>query len=186
MLSLIEHGFVWQSNPRVSNYQTKVKDSSYQFWDWKVKNHTIYRTNSDTHLIRSFQHRHLYCRKDVNTLKQIMPHVEDRPKDTSEGKSWVIFLQGTCIRKHWLLSNYRKWKWVVTGMQKTYSSSSGPKKNKQWQTCHPYTIKCSKYIMLKITSDFGMKLMTKTSLAATEVFFYHSKMSISVAETRSD
>lgn len=75
-------------------------------------------------------------------------------------------------------------------MQKTYSSSSGPNKNKQWQEAivigHPYTVKCSKYVMLKITSDFGMKHMTKTSLAVTEVFLYHSKMSISVAETRSD
>lgn len=51
---------------------------------------------------------------------------------------------------------------------------------------HPYTIKCTKYVMLKITSDFGIKHMTETSLAVTEVFFHHSKMSISVAETRSD
>lgn len=144
--------------------------------------------------MRSFKHKHLYCRKDANTLKQIMPYVEDRPKDTSEDKVWVIFLQGICIREHWLLWNYRKWKWkwkwVVTGMQKTYSNSSGPNKNKQWQEAividHPYTIKCTKCIMLKITSDFGMKHITKTSLAVTEVFLYHSKMSISVAETTND
>lgn len=27
-----------------------------------------------------------------------MPYVKDRPKDTSEYKGWVIFLQGICIR----------------------------------------------------------------------------------------
>lgn len=59
---------------------------------------------------------------------------------------------------------------------KNLLNSSGPNKNKQWQEAivigHPYTIKCTKYVMLKITSDFGMKHMTKTSLAVTEVFLY--------------
>lgn len=29
--------------------------------------------------------------KDVKSFKQIMPYLEDRPKDTSEDKWWVIF-----------------------------------------------------------------------------------------------
>lgn len=47
------------------------------------------------------------------------------------------------------------------------SNSSGPNTNKQWQEViemdHPCAIKCTKFVMLKMTSDSGMKHMNETS-----------------------
>lgn len=61
--------------------------------------------------------------------------------------------------------------WNVKEMKTDYSDSSGPNTNKQWHKViemdHPSAIKCTKFVMLKMTSDSGMKCMNETSLAPT-------------------
>lgn len=59
----------------------------------------------------------------------------------------------------------------VKEMKTDYSDFSGPNTNKQWHEViemdHPSAIKHTKSVMLKMTSDSGMKCTNETPLALT-------------------